>query len=48
MVKVVSLTLLERTERTVIITSPVKTSQRPGMGDVYGCGTNPPEYLRAP
>jgi len=33
---------------TVIITSPVKTSQRPGMGDVYGCGTNPPEYLRAP
>jgi hypothetical protein len=33
---------------TVVLTSTVKTSQRPGMGDTYGCSFNVPEYLRAP
>lgn len=33
---------------TVVLTSTVKTSQRPGMGDDYGCSFNVPDYLRAP
>ena len=33
---------------TVVLDSTVKTSQRPGMGDGYGCSFNVPEYLRAP
>ncbi|MEU5843449.1 DUF4307 domain-containing protein [Rhodococcus sp. NPDC047139] len=34
--------------QTVVLTSTVKTSQRPGMGDNYGCSTDAPDYLRAP
>ncbi|AOD22169.1 DUF4307 domain-containing protein [Rhodococcus pyridinivorans] len=34
--------------QTVVLTSTVKTSQRPGMGDTYGCSTEAPVYLRAP
>lgn len=31
---------------TVVLKSTVKTSQRPGMGDIYGCSfVVPPEYL---
>jgi len=33
---------------TVQVTAIVKTSQRPVMGDVYGCGTDVPAYLVAP
>ncbi|MEE2034694.1 DUF4307 domain-containing protein [Rhodococcus chondri] len=33
---------------TVVLASTVKTSQRPGMGDIYGCSFNVPDYLRAP
>jgi len=33
---------------TVQVTAVVKTSQRPVMGDVYGCGTDVPAYLVAP
>lgn len=32
--------------RTVEFTAPVRTSQPPGMGDVYGCSLDVPEYLR--
>ena len=35
------------TSQTVEITAPVHTSQPPAMGDLYGCGLNVPEYLRA-
>ncbi|MGA9873183.1 MAG: DUF4307 domain-containing protein [Rhodococcus sp. (in: high G+C Gram-positive bacteria)] len=31
----------------VEVTSIVRTSKPPAVGDVYGCGTNVPEYLRA-
>lgn len=31
----------------VEVTSIVRTSQPPAVGDVYGCSTNVPEYLRA-
>ena len=34
-------------EREVTVTSIVRTSQPPAVGDVYGCSTNVPEYLRA-
>jgi hypothetical protein len=33
---------------TVVLNSTVKTSQRPGTGDIYGCSFVIPEYLRAP
>jgi hypothetical protein len=33
---------------TVQVTAIVKTSKPPAMGDVYGCGTDVPPYLRAP
>ena len=35
-------------ETTVQVTAIVKSSQPPAMGDVYGCGTDVPRYLRAP
>lgn len=34
-------------EREITVTSIVRTSQPPAVGDVYGCSTNVPEYLRA-
>lgn len=33
------------TEGTVLITAPVFTSRDPGMGDLYGCSFDVPEYL---
>jgi hypothetical protein len=36
------------TERTVQVTSIVKTYKRPFVGDIYGCGTAVPPYLTAP
>ena len=30
---------------TVLLTSPVHTSQRPAVGDVYGCSLDGPAYL---
>ena len=33
--------------REISVTSIVRTSQPPAVGDVYGCSTNVPEYLRA-
>jgi len=35
-------------ETTVQVTTIVKSSQPPAMGDVYGCGADVPGYLRAP
>ena len=35
-------------ETTVQVTTIVKSSKPPVMGDVYGCGTDVPGYLRAP
>ncbi|MDT5102612.1 MAG: hypothetical protein QOI25_125, partial [Mycobacterium sp.] len=35
-------------QATVQVTAIVKTSQRPVVGDVYGCGTDVPSYLVAP
>ena len=35
-------------EATVQVTTIVKSSKPPVMGDVYGCGTDVPGYLRAP
>jgi hypothetical protein len=35
-------------EATVQVTTIVKSSRPPVMGDVYGCGTDVPGYLRAP
>ncbi|HEY9303010.1 MAG TPA: DUF4307 domain-containing protein [Mycobacterium sp.] len=35
-------------ETTVQVTTIVKSSQPPVMGDVYGCGADVPGYLRAP
>jgi len=35
-------------EPTVQVTTIVKSSQPPVMGDVYGCGADVPGYLRAP
>ena len=32
---------------TVVLNSTVKTSQRPGTGDLYGCSFVVPEYLHA-
>ncbi|EOM75605.1 DUF4307 domain-containing protein [Rhodococcus rhodnii] len=33
---------------TVLVTAPVYTSHPPGMGDLYGCSYDIPEYLVAP
>jgi len=35
-------------QATVQVTAIVKTSRRPVVGDVYGCGTDVPSYLVAP
>jgi Domain of unknown function (DUF4307) len=35
-------------EPTVQVTTIVKSSKPPAMGDVYGCGNDVPGYLRAP
>jgi hypothetical protein len=35
-------------QATVQVTAVVKTSDRPVVGDVYGCGTDVPAYLVAP
>lgn len=34
--------------RTVQVTATVKSFQRPLIGDIYGCGTEIPPYLRLP
>lgn len=34
-------------QSTVQVTTVVKTSRPPVVGDVYGCGTDVPDYLRA-
>jgi hypothetical protein len=36
------------TQATVQVTAIVKSSKPPVVGDVYGCGTDVPGYLRAP
>ncbi|MGV0718813.1 DUF4307 domain-containing protein [Mycolicibacterium sp. XJ662] len=36
------------TQPTVQVTTTVKTSQPPVVGDVYGCGTDVPSYLVTP
>lgn len=36
------------TERTVQVTTTVKSYKRSFSGDVYGCGTTVPPYLTAP
>ena len=35
------------TQKTVQVTTDVKASRRPVVGDVYGCGTDVPSYLVA-
>ena len=35
-------------QATVQVTTTVKSSKRPVVGDVYGCGTDVPAYLVAP
>ena len=35
-------------QATVQVTAIVKSSKPPVVGDVYGCGTDVPSYLRAP
>lgn len=35
-------------QATVQVTTEVKTSKPPVLGDVYGCGTDVPEYLVSP
>lgn len=35
-------------QRVVQVTTEVKSSRPPVMGDVYGCGTDVPSYLVAP
>jgi hypothetical protein len=34
-------------QKTVQVTTVVKTSRPPVVGDVYGCGTDVPSYLVA-
>jgi hypothetical protein len=34
-------------DQEVQLTTVLRTSQPPAVGDVYGCSTNVPEYLRA-
>ena len=36
------------TQATVQVTAVVKSTRRPVVGDVYGCGTDVPGYLVAP
>ncbi|BBX46046.1 DUF4307 domain-containing protein [Mycobacterium cookii] len=36
------------TQTTVQVTAIVKSSKPPMVGDIYGCGTDVPGYLRAP
>jgi hypothetical protein len=36
------------TQKTVQVTTVVKASRKPVVGDVYGCGTDVPSYLVAP
>jgi hypothetical protein len=36
------------TQKTVQVTTVVKASRPPVVGDVYGCGTDVPSYLVAP
>jgi hypothetical protein len=36
------------TQETVQVTTVVKASHKPVVGDVYGCGTDVPSYLVAP
>ena len=36
------------TQATVQVSAIVKSSKPPVVGDVYGCGTDVPTYLRAP
>jgi hypothetical protein len=36
------------TQKTVQVTTAVKSSRPPVVGDVYGCGTDVPSYLVAP
>ena len=36
------------TQTTVQVTATVKSSRPPVVGDIYGCGTDVPGYLRAP
>ena len=36
------------TQATVQVTAIVKSSKPPVVGDIYGCGTDVPGYLRAP
>ncbi|MCV7315125.1 DUF4307 domain-containing protein [Mycolicibacillus parakoreensis] len=35
-------------ESTVVVTTRVTSSKPPVVGDIYGCGTDVPGYLRAP
>ncbi len=35
-------------ESTIQVTTTVKSSRRPVVGDIYGCGTNVPAYLTQP
>ena len=36
------------TADTVVVSTTVKATRQPVVGDVYGCGTDVPAYLRAP
>jgi uncharacterized protein (DUF58 family) len=36
------------TQETVQVTTVVKASRKPVVGDIYGCGTDVPSYLVAP
>ncbi len=35
-------------QRVVQVTTLVKSTRKPVVGDVYGCGTDVPSYLVAP
>lgn len=35
-------------EQTIQVTTTLKSSKPPAIGDIYGCGTDVPDYLRAP
>ncbi len=35
-------------QQTVQVTAVLKSNKPPVMGDIYGCGSHVPEYLRAP
>lgn len=35
-------------DTTVIVTTRVKSNKPPVVGDIYGCGTDVPDYLRSP